>query len=85
MRRGLGLFFEVLSRPKKLIPITKVGLQAQVWLNLDPLHLSLGKSIAERAEKYAAWLRKTIPESEIKLIREATQRGQLTAKSMARS
>lgn len=57
----------------------KVGLQKQPWLDLDPFYQSLGKTAAKRAEKYAAWLRETIPEAELKLIREATQRGQLTA------
>jgi putative transposase len=41
--------------------------------------LSLGNTYAERAEKYGKWLRETVPEGEWKLIREATQRGQLTA------
>ena len=53
--------------------------QVQVWLDFDPFYLSLGRSAAKRAEKYAVWLRETIPESELKLIREATQRGQFTA------
>jgi len=57
----------------------KVGLQKQPWLALDPFYQRLGKSAAKRAEEYAAWLRETIPEAESKLIREATQRGQLTA------
>ena len=57
----------------------KVGLQKQPWLDLDPFYQSLGKSAAKRSGKYAAWLRETIPEVELKLIREAAQRGQLTA------
>ena len=57
----------------------KVGLKKQVWLDFDPFYLSLERSAAKRAEKYAVWLRETIPESELKLIRETTQRGQLTA------
>ncbi len=59
----------------------KVGLKKQPWLDLDPFYLSLGNSPAERAEYYAQWLQGTIPEYEIKLIREATQRGKLTANS----
>ena len=58
---------------------TKVGFKKQTWLDLDPFYLGLGKSAAKRAEKYATWLQETIPDSEIKLIREAAQRGQLTA------
>jgi len=49
------------------------------WLDLDPFYMSLGHTAEERAEGYKTWLRETIPEQEWKLIREATQRGQLTA------
>ena len=58
---------------------TKVGLKVQAWLDLDPFYLSLGKSAEQRAKKYAAWLRETISEAEWRFIREAIQRGQLTA------
>lgn len=58
---------------------TKFGLRKQPWLDLDPFYLSLGKSAKQRAKKYAAWLEETIPKKELKLIREATQRGKLTA------
>jgi putative transposase len=58
---------------------TKVGLTKPPWLDSDPFYLSLGKSTAKRAEKYAARLSETIPESELRLIRETPQRGQLTA------
>lgn len=57
----------------------RVGRIKQPWLDLDPFYLSLGKSMSQRAEKYAGWLRETPPEAEWRLIREATQRGQLTA------
>lgn len=57
----------------------KVGRTPQPWLDLDPFYLSLGRSARERAEKYATWLRATVPDTEWRLIREATQRGQLTA------
>lgn len=57
----------------------KTGFKEQNWLDLDPFYLSLGESAVQRAKKYKVWLRETIPESEWKLIREATQRGQLTA------
>ena len=57
----------------------KVGRIKQSWLDLDPFYLSLGKSVAQRAEKYAIWLREAIPEEEWRIIRESTQRGQLTA------
>ena len=57
----------------------KVGAEQMAWLDLDPFYLSLGRSAARRAEKYAAWLSETIPEAELTLIRETIQRGQLTA------
>lgn len=57
----------------------KVGKTTQSWLDLDLFYLSLGKTDVQRAKKYGNWLRATILESEIKIIREATQRGQLTA------
>jgi putative transposase len=57
----------------------KVGCIQQSWLDVDPFYLSLGKSTAQRAKKYAIWLREAIPEAEWRLIREATQRGQMTA------
>jgi putative transposase len=49
------------------------------WLDLDPFYLSLGKSAGKRAKKYALWLQESIPESELKLIRDAIQQGRLTA------
>jgi len=55
----------------------KTGIKEQAWLNLDPFYMSLGKTTDERAEEYRRWLRKPVPEEEWKLIREATQRGQL--------
>jgi putative transposase len=57
----------------------KVGLKKQPWLDLDPFYLSLADRPSRRAEKYRQWLKETIPETEWKLIREAVQRGQLTA------
>lgn len=56
----------------------KAGRVSQPWLDLDPYYLSLGVTEGQRAEQYVAWLRKTVPEAEWLLIREATQRGQLT-------
>jgi putative transposase len=54
----------------------KVGRCKQPWLDFDPFYLSLGKSAAQRARKYTAWLQKPISERELHLIRTATQRGQ---------
>lgn len=57
----------------------KVDCSQKTWLDLDSFYLSLGTSAVERAEYYAAWLRASIPDSELKLIRDATQQGRLTA------
>jgi len=47
-------------------------------VDLHPSYLSLGKSEKERQRAYAEYVLGTVPEYEIKLIREALQRGQLT-------
>ena len=57
----------------------KAGLTKQPWLDLDQFYLSLGDSVVQRAKNYATWLWETVPEAELKLIREATQRGQMVA------
>ncbi|MFZ6028617.1 MAG: transposase [Chloroflexota bacterium] len=59
----------------------KTGIKEQSWLDLDLFYLGLADTANERAEKYAKWLCGTVPDGEWKLIREATQRGQLTANS----
>ena len=56
-----------------------VGLKEQPWLDFDPFYLSLANTANLRAERYAKWLHETVPDSELKLIRDAAQRGQLTA------
>ncbi len=58
---------------------TKVHCTPGAWLDLDPFYLSLGNSAGKRAKKYALWLQEPIPESELELIRDATQQGRLTA------
>ncbi len=45
-----------------------------------PFYLSLGKTAKVRTEKYKNWLHETVPEGEWKLIRESSQRGQLTGR-----
>lgn len=59
----------------------KTGIKALAWLDFDPFYLSLGSTPERCAAKYREWLHATIPEEEWKLIRDATQRGQLTANS----
>ncbi|MBA3005800.1 MAG: transposase [Proteobacteria bacterium] len=56
----------------------KTGEKELSWLDADPFYLSLGKTPEEQAKKYQQWLSETIQDGELVLIREATQRGQLT-------
>lgn len=56
----------------------KIGITEQVLLDFDPLYLSMASAQTERQEKYREFLEKSIPEEEIKRIRQAIQRGQLT-------
>ncbi len=55
----------------------KVGKAAEVWIDLDPVYLGMGKTPAERAARYGRWLRQSIPDGEWELIRTAIQRGHL--------
>jgi putative transposase len=56
----------------------KTGFKELPWLDADPFYLSLGMTPEERAEKYQNWMSEAIPDGEWALMREATQRGQLT-------
>ena len=47
-------------------------------VDLDEPYLALGENKSERQEAYEQYVRDTIPEGEIKLIRDSLQRGQLT-------
>ncbi|MHB1349285.1 MAG: transposase [Desulfobulbaceae bacterium] len=55
----------------------KTGRVQGNWLDFDPFYLGLAATPEERALRYREWLQQTVPEGEWKLIREATQRGQL--------
>jgi putative transposase len=57
----------------------KTGEKELSWLDTDLFYMGLGNTSGERTERYKMWLDESIPENEWKLIREATQRGQLTA------
>ena len=59
----------------------RMGAVKQSILDLDPFYLSLGDAPPERSEKYEQLLNETIPEQILKKMREAVQRGQLTASS----
>lgn len=47
-------------------------------VDFDKSYLALGKKQRDRQAAYAQYVRDTVPEGEIKLIRDALQRGQLT-------
>lgn len=59
----------------------KLNIKREPWLDDDPFYSLMGSTMEERTTKYIDWLDKAIPDSEIKLIREAAQRGQLTGGS----
>ena len=47
-------------------------------VDFHPSYLSLGASASERQQAYSEYLTETIPDYELKLIRDALQRGQVT-------
>ncbi|MDH3628946.1 MAG: transposase [Acidobacteriota bacterium] len=48
------------------------------WLDEHSLYFDLGVTRGERLARYREWVNESIPASELKLIRHAAQRGQLT-------
>jgi len=56
----------------------KLGLEKADWLDVDPIYAGLSDSEEGRFSKYREWLDNPVSESELKLVREAVQRGQLT-------
>jgi putative transposase len=57
---------------------TKVGQDIEEWLDFDPYYMGLAHTKGKRADKYAEWIKGSIPEGELLLIRQSLQRGQLT-------
>jgi putative transposase len=57
---------------------TKVGNENQEWLDLDPCYMGLAGTQKKRWERYADWVKGTIPQGQLELIRQSLQRGQLT-------
>lgn len=60
----------------------KVGLKKESWLDFDDFYLGLDDNEEKRIEKYKAWMRESASDEELKLIRNAVQRGQLTGGNM---
>lgn len=56
----------------------KVGEQESEWLDRDPCYIALGETDADRQQRYRTWISSGIRDSELALIRQAVQRGQLT-------
>jgi len=56
----------------------KVGLADADWLDFDPYYKGLAASVEQRQAKYRDYMRETVSEEELELIRHAIQRGQLT-------
>lgn len=48
------------------------------WLDSNPCIEALGKSASERSSRYREFVAQAIPEHELRLVRDALQRGQLT-------
>jgi putative transposase len=57
---------------------TKVGNENQEWLDLDPCYMGLAGTQKKRWERYEDWVKGTIPQGQLELIRQSLQRGQLT-------
>jgi len=60
---------------------SKTGIRKEDWLDFDPCYMGLAGNQKKRAERYAEWVKRTIPEGEWELIRQSLQRGQLTGSS----
>jgi putative transposase len=60
---------------------SKIGMDEQSWLDLDPWYMGLGNDQKEREEKYEKLVRGMNLEEGYDKIRQAIQRGQLTGSS----
>ena len=57
---------------------TKVGQGNDKWLDFDSYYMGLANTKRQRAKKYVEWVKGSILEGELLLIRQSLQRGQLT-------
>ncbi len=62
----------------------KVAGREDLLVDFDTLYLALGDNNSERQLAYAEYVLETLPENELKLIRESLQRGQLTGSELFR-
>jgi putative transposase len=56
----------------------KIGEVEDDWLDKDPCYLALGDTDMDRQRRYRIWVSTGIHDTELRLIRQAVQRGQLT-------
>lgn len=56
----------------------RIGLCNDVWIDVDPVTSTLGKTLATRRRAYARFVEQGVPGSELALIRKALNRNQLT-------
>ena len=56
----------------------RVGEIENDWLDKDPCYLALGDTDMDRQIRYRTWVSTGIPATELRLLRQAVQRGQLT-------
>jgi putative transposase len=57
---------------------SKVGVGDVMWQDFDPCYMALADDGQARGERYAEWVKGSIPNGEWSLIRQTLQRGQLT-------
>jgi len=69
-----GLVDDPENYPWSSCPV-KTGRKEQDWLDLDEFYLGLAADGAGRQARYRQWLLDSIPEAELKLIREAAVSG----------
>jgi putative transposase len=61
---------------------SRVGDESEgCWLDADPCFLALGDTAMERRLRYEEFVRQAIPTDQLRLIRDALKRGQLTGTS----
>ena len=71
----------IVGRPEQYVWSSfgaKTGLREDRRLDLDPCYLAMGETEQQRQSRYAAFVSRGVRPSELMLIREALQRGQLT-------
>ena len=63
----------------------KIGRAKLDWLDADPCWESLGRDASQRRKQYAAWVGSGVDEAELRFLRLALDRGQLTGNDRFRA